>query len=81
LDKPKEGQGDGREMVDDGNRLAGAIGLNSDTCVVMVQAQNTTKTHGGLAIPAALSFPLGSDACLKRRRVIWRFSNSYTAFR
>jgi len=63
----KEGQGDGREMVDDVNRLAGAIGDNSDTCVVIVPGAKHDEDAWRSRLPAALGFLLGSDACPKRQ--------------
>jgi predicted alpha/beta superfamily hydrolase len=62
----KEGQGDGREMVDDVNRLAGAIGHNSDTCVFIVPGAEHDEDAWRSRLPAALGFLLGSDACPKR---------------
>jgi predicted alpha/beta superfamily hydrolase len=63
----KEGQGDGREMVDDVYRLAALIGHNSDTCVVIVPGAEHDEDAWRSRLPAALGFLLGSDACPKRQ--------------
>ena len=64
----QEGKGDAkREMVNDVNRLAGAIGSDSSTCVFIVPGAEHGEEAWRSRLPTALRFLLGSGTCPKRQ--------------
>ena len=66
----REGKGHAkREMVDDVNRLAKAVGQNSNTCLFIVPGAEHNEEAWQARLPAALQFLMGPGTCPNRINV------------